>query len=164
MSESSKANIPGLLRETQDGQIASEMVCYRCGLCCRYRVCLSFGETERIVNYTGLSRDEFVEKYEEQGFFEEGYEDMYWFEADSYLLRQRDGECFFLEHPGDKETRCRIHPVKPQVCQKYVPSPERAACQDGLATFWHLMVNSSGQLEGTEDNLKALRSFIESLA
>lgn len=134
--------------------------CFRCGLCCRYRVCLSFGEAEIIARYSGLPTDAFAERYGAQDFFEEGYEDMYWFEPDSFLMRHRNGECFFLEHIGAKETRCRIHPVKPQVCQKYVPSLHRGACQEGLALCWELRVSPTGELEGSEQSLKKFCSFL----
>lgn len=156
-NEERKANSSGS-PEKLEGE--RKMPCFRCGICCRYRICLSYDEVKCIVGYTRLERGKFVERYDEQGTFEEGYEDMYWFEADSYLMRQRDGICFFLEYISDKEAICRIHEVKPQVCLKYDPAPERPACKEGLTRFWNLTVSQEGKLEGTEEDLKAFCDFV----
>ncbi len=133
----------------------SEIVCFRCGLCCTYyRVFLSMEEAQRIADYTGVPLGEFIEEYG----------DLHWYEQKE-LLRQRDGGCFFLERiSGTKEARCRIHPVKPAPCREWTPGLYRRECQRGLAEYWNLMINPAGQVEGPEEDLGKFNSFLTSLA
>ena len=141
--------------EFSSGQEEPLIVCFRCGECCaRYQVCLSLMETQCIADDLELSLDVFLERYVDQR----------WHGLESFLLRQPDGVCIFLEHTeGSNKTTCLIHRVKPAPCREWAPSLYRRECRDGLAKYWKLTVSPSGQLEGTEEKLRDFHSFIESL-
>ncbi len=131
------------------------IVCFRCGECCiRYQVGLNLMEAQRIADDLRLSLGVFLERYV----------DKRWHGLESFLLRQLDGACIFLEHTkGNKKTTCLIHRVKPAHCREWTPSLYRRECRDGLAKYWKLTVSLTGQLEGTEEKLRDFHSFIESL-
>ena len=141
--------------EFGSGQEEPSIVCFRCGECCaRYQVCLSLMEAQCIADDLGLSLDAFLDRYVDQR----------WHGPKSFLLRQRDGACIFLEHTeGSNKTACLIHRVKPAHCQEWTPSLYRRECRDGLAKYWKLTVSPAGQLEGTGEKLGDFHSFIESL-
>ena len=131
-------------------------MCFRCGVCCtRYRVHLTLMEAQRIADDLGLSLGALLDRYVYQ----------YWYTPESFLLRQRDGACIFLEHKPEasNKTYCLIHRVKPAACREWTPSLYRRECREGLAKYWKLTVSASGQLEGTEEKLREFHSFVESL-
>lgn len=129
------------------------IVCFRCGVCCsNYQVRLSLVEARRVTDELGLAFDEWLERYV----------DKYWQRPDSFLLRQRNGACVFLEQvKGSNKTSCLIHNVKPMACLEWTPSLYRRECQEGLVKYWSLTVSPSGQLEGSEEKLRDFNSFLE---
>jgi len=111
-------------------------------------------EARCIADDLGLSLDTFLKKYADQR----------WHGTDSFLLRQCDGACIFLEHTeGSNKSTCLIHRVKAADCREWIPSLYRRECRDGLAKYWELTVSPSGQPKGTEKRLRDFHSFIESL-
>jgi len=144
---------PGI--QYASGQGETPIVCFRCGVCCiRYQVCLTLVEARRIADHLGLPLMLFLERYV----------DHHWYGLESFLLRQHDGACTFLERSEDgKKTSCLIHSMKPAACREWTPSLYRRECREGLVKFWQLTVSPSGQLEGTKEKLVDFHSFIESL-
>ncbi len=132
----------------------SSIECFRCAVCCiKFQVRLNLIEAHRIADHLGLPFEVFLERYT----------DHRWYGPDS-LLRQLDGACVFLVgDTGSKLRNCRIHMIKPQACRDWTPGLDRPECREGLAKHWQLSVNSSGQLEGSEENLQKFHSFLESL-
>jgi len=130
-------------------------VCFRCGICCnRYQVLLSLTEACRISGDLGLPLSVFLGRYADQ----------HWYGLDSFLLRQHDGACVFLEHTEDnKKAICLIHRVKPPACREWTSNLYRRECREGLTKYWQLTVSPSGELEGAEEKLRSFHSFIESL-
>ncbi len=171
MGENIRGDKPRLSQWALD---KGEIICFRCGMCCRYGVCLSSEEAETIYCYTGLLLSVFLERIElkqrdepvsEDGFkFSGDYNEPYWLEPPFFHILTRNGACFFLEPlTGTKETRCLIHAVKPVSCQTYSSGLSREWCREGLAEYWQLTVNSSGELVGTPERLKDFRLFLDSL-
>ena len=144
---------PGI--QYTSGQGEAPIVCFRCGACCiRYQVCLTPVEARRIADDLRLPLMLFLERYV----------DHHWYGLESFLLRQHDGACVFLEHTEDnKKTKCLIHSMKPAACREWTPSLYRRECREGLVKYWQLTVSPSGQLEGAEEKLGDFHSFIESL-
>ena len=138
------------------GSEEHDIICFRCGECCiKYHVRLSLVEARRIADELGLAFDDWLDRYTDKD----------WQRDESFVLRWRNGECIFLERvKGSNKTCCLIHRVKPEVCKIWTPSLNRRECREGLAKCWGLTVNSLGQIEGTEEKLRELRSFIDSLA
>ena len=127
--------------------------CFCCGICCtKYQVRLSLIEARRINDRQGLLWDDFLRRYIDQ----------YWPEAENFFLHNENGKCVFLGDLEDNHMRrCLIHPVKPLACKEWNPSFYRSECREGLARYWGLMVNSSGNLKGPEQNLRDFYSFVE---
>ncbi len=139
--------------EYGSGREGPTIVCFRCGECCtNYHVRLSLIEAQLIADGLGLAFDEWLDRYA----------DKYWHQPESFVLRQRNGVCIFLEYAkGSNKTRCLIHHVKPMVCREWTPSLYRRECREGLAKYWRLTVSPSGQLEGAEEKLSDFYSFLE---
>lgn len=77
--------------------------CRRCGSCCQGYggTYLTDAEIENICRYLGLDRDRFIGNYCQ-------------FSGSRPLVAQgKDGYCIFWDQ------LCTIHPVKPQLCQKW---------------------------------------------
>ncbi len=129
--------------------------CFRCGICCtRYKVRLSLIEARRISDRLALLWDEFLSQYIDQ----------YWPEAEAFFLRRDTGKCVFLgDVEGGNVRQCLIHQVKPSACREWNPSFYRSECQEGLAKYWGLRVNSSGKLKGSDKDLRRFHSLLESL-
>ena len=129
--------------------------CFRCGVCCtRLQVRLSLVEARRIADELGIAWGEFIERYTDHS----------WPGATSFLLRQVNGACIFLEHQeGGNKASCLIHRFKPSSCREWTPSLYRRECREGLAKYWGLMVSPSGQLQGTGERIKRFQSYVESL-
>ncbi|MFH0846966.1 MAG: YkgJ family cysteine cluster protein [Chloroflexota bacterium] len=166
-----------LFRKAQEiarTMVSQELICFRCGMCCRYGVCLSLEEAEAISRYTGLPPGAFLESIgidrsavviSEEGFFFSGdYDVPYWLEPPFFHTLRRNSVCFFLEHTTEaKTTRCLVHPVKPVSCQTYSCSLSREWCQKGLSEYWGLAVSPSGELSGSPEKLRRFRLFLESI-
>lgn len=136
------------------GQEEPTIVCFRCGECCtKYHVCLSLIEAQKIADEMRLAFDEWLDRYV----------DKHWQQRESFVLRQRNGACIFLERadPSNK-TSCLIHHVKPLVCREWTASLYRRECREGLAKYWGLTVSPLGQLEGAEEKLRDFYSFLKS--
>lgn len=143
--------------ESQYGceQKEPSLECFRCGVCCiKYQTHLNLVEAQRIADYLGLSIEVFLNRFA----------DNRWLGTDS-LLCQLKGACVFLnQDPNGKLNNCRIQPVKPVACRDWKPGLNPPECREGLARYWQLSVNSSGQLEGSEEKLDEFQSFLKSLA
>ena len=129
-------------------------VCFLCGECCtRYQVRLNAVDAHRIADDLGLRLDEWTDRYV----------DKRWQLPDTFVLLRLNGACIFLEQAEDGKTRgCLVHRVKPSDCREWSASPNRRACQDGLARHWGLHVAPSGEVQGAEHNLRQFRSFLRS--
>jgi Fe-S-cluster containining protein len=129
-------------------------ICFRCGLCCtRYRILVTAEEAARIADCSGIDIDEFAE--------ESGASD--WFGPDAFLLRQRNGACFFLKYVSQEENLCTIHVAKPAVCQEWSAGLYRQVCRHGLAKYWQLRLNHDGELEGDDKQIRKFQGFLRSL-
>ncbi|MFC1940765.1 YkgJ family cysteine cluster protein [Chloroflexota bacterium] len=137
-------------------QVESLTTCFRCGICCtEYQVNLSLAEGQRIADRLEIVWEEFLN----------GYVDKSWPSIKNFLLRKRNGACIFLERiEGSKVTRCQIHAFRPSSCMDWVPGLYRRECQKGLANYWGLAVNPSGQLEGPIQRVREFYDLLESLA
>ncbi len=129
--------------------------CFRCGVCCiKYQVPLNQAEAQRIADYLVLPLETFLDRFA----------DHRWPGTDS-LLCHFDGACAFLSYdPTGKVNNCSIHAVKPAACRDWRQGLNPPECRDGLAKHWQLSVNSSGQLEGSEEKIATFQSFLKSLA
>lgn len=129
--------------------------CFRCGVCCmRYEVSLSVVEARRIADGLGITWGEFLDRYVDQR----------WPSAESFLLRQRNLACIFLEHTeGTNKTSCLIHSFKPSACREWMPSLYRRECREGLNRYWGLTVDLSGELQGPRERIRCFESVVESL-
>lgn len=129
--------------------------CFRCGVCCtKYQTHLNLVEARRIADYLELPLEVFLDRFA----------DHRWYGMDN-LLCQLNGACVFLNRdPNGKLNNCRIQPVKPEACRDWKPGLHPPECREGLARSWQLSVNSSGQIEGSEEKLDEFQSFLKSLA
>lgn len=129
--------------------------CFRCGLCCiKYQVRMSVTEARRIASTLELSWDEFQGKYL----------DPEWPGVESLLLIHRDGACVFLDiDTGTRTTTCRIQSFKPSSCLDWSSGANKPECQQGLAKYWGLVVDSSGKIRGSEEQMGRFQSFLEAL-
>jgi len=131
-----------------------KLTCFRCGVCCRrYQVRLSSPEAQHLAENLQVSLNEFIHQYT----------DSHWPDTETFLLRHHQGSCIFLENTtGGLETRCLIHPFRPQDCREWMPALTQPECQQGL-TPWKLTVNAVGELTGSEEDLVRFHSFIKGL-
>jgi Fe-S-cluster containining protein len=84
-----------------------------------------------------------------------GYTDRRWPGTESYLLRQNDGHCLFLQTGKDRRIGlCRIHQFRPADCRNWVPSLSKRECLKGLKDRWGIKVNDTWCLEGPPAKLK----------
>ncbi len=128
--------------------------CFRCGVCCsQYIISLTQEDAERVVDYLGITWDEWLEEYVEPD----------WFEINRFMLLQRNGECPFLRHETDRITTCAIQPVKPSACWEWTQGLNRPDCPEGLNKYWGLRVTPAGKIEGPEEKLKEFYRFLGSL-
>ena len=131
------------------------MACFLCGVCCtKYQIRLTFIEARRIADEMDLAWEDWLSRYASQNC--PG--------SDSFLLRRYNGTCVFLEQvKGSNIARCLIQPFKPFACREWNSSLYQRACQEGLAKYWGLSVSPLGQLEGSDQDRRYFRSFLESL-
>jgi Fe-S-cluster containining protein len=105
--------------------IDHEFTCFYCGVCCsKFQPQLSQEEAEILAEKLGVSWELFVEKYT----------DSRWPGIQSYLLRQKEGACVFLECTSDGLKLCQIHSFKPDCCLKWKAGPYKDECLEGLRT------------------------------
>ena len=129
--------------------------CFRCGVCCTGRqVRLDLMEARRICDGLGLNWYVFLSNYT----------DPKWSGNDSYLLRQQDGACILLKNTDIPYCKvCIAHMFKPSACRDWSPSLYRRECQQGLAKYWDLTVDTDGKLHGPDEQIQRFRLFLESL-
>jgi len=102
--------------------IPPAMECLRCGTCCtRHQAFVTPEEIARITAWLGISRDEWMERYD----------DLRWRHSQYNLIRHVDGACAFLEFRDGLAT-CAIQPVKPACCSTWEPRPDKKECRTGL--------------------------------
>lgn len=137
-----------------DELLDRKLPCFRCGVCCtRYQVCVNRYEAQRLADHLDLNLEVFLRDYT----------DPRWPGTENFLIRHRDGACVFLENiPGTKLTGCCIHDVRPQDCRNWTPGIDRSECLRGLEK-WGLKIGSSGDLEGTSENISRFSLFLESI-
>ena len=131
-----------------------DIVCFRCGECCRkYQVLLDRPEAEQLSSRLGLSLEQFCTRYA----------DPRWPGADQCLVQQVNGSCPFL--CGDnKEFLCTVHTEKPRPCRDWTAALANPECQRGLKKYWQLTVNSAGQLQGAPPDIRAFQRFLDTCA
>ena len=137
-------------------QTKTLLECFRCGVCCiKYQAPLNSVEAGLIADYLELPLDVFLDRFT----------DHRWPAGPERLLCHLNGACVLLNSEQDgKLNNCRIHLVRPKACCDWEAGLDRKECRDGLAKHWQLSVNSSGQLEGSEEKLGEFQSFLKSLA
>lgn len=140
----------------KEAESRSAIPCLRCGECCRrYQVRLELAEAERIAGELGLTLEAFRDRYA----------DRRWPGERSLLLRQKEGCCPFLRRSGESgDELCGIHCFKPLSCRQWTPGLDRSECQAGIARRWGVEVNSAGEITGTEEKIRDIRSYLDSLA
>ena len=132
----------------------SSYPCFRCGNCCRLWVFLSYEEAEKIAEFVKLPIEEFALKYPDKAPDPEK----------SLILHKRSRTCVFLRNGRDiREKYCQIYEVRPRPCRNFVPSP-RAECEEGLKKVWNLTMTSTGDIEGSEEEVMAFASFLNGLS
>jgi Fe-S-cluster containining protein len=142
------------LPANEDVSEAKGIPCFRCGVCCmKYSPRVTAAEAEHIAGSLGDSLEDFLDRYIDDSWFEPGY----------YLLDTQDGACIFLDDTEDSRMKsCRIHSIRPQVCREWQPGLDRKECLEGLQKCWGLAVDSSGQLQGSEEKVQEFKLAIES--
>jgi hypothetical protein len=153
---------PGLDIPEDPPEISDQLTCFCCGICCHYLVFMTLEEAYRISDDRGIALEDFLELTPESMSYGQEY---FWFEAESYLLKQKDGFCVFLTHTeGTKAWFCGIHRVKPDVCRKWVQTFHRPECQKGLALRWGLTLDeATGVIRGPEGQLQKFEAFMKDL-
>jgi len=134
--------------------LPQKLPCFRCGVCCtRYQVCIKTSEAQELAAHLNM----------ELGTFLREYTDPRWPGVTSFLLRHQNGACIFLERgKGTGLTVCRIHSFRPQDCRDWTPDTDRPECRQGLEK-WGLHVNSSGEIQGTAEDMGKFRLFLETI-
>lgn len=154
--------IPGLDIPENPPEIKDQLACFCCGICCHYRVFMSLEEAQRISADQKIPLEEFLELSRENSRFGQEH---FWFGAESYLLKQKDGFCVFLKSKNGTNARfCSIHHVKPNVCREWAPTFHRPDCQQGIARYWHLTIDeANGTMQGPDEQLLKFNDFMEKL-
>ena len=142
-----------------DGKTAEQGLrvfpCFCCGICCSdYQPHLDMRESQTIANHLGISLQQFFNDCT----------DPRWPGTDTHLLLHKDGMCLFLEQKeGKARWLCRIHAFKPAACRQWTASLSRKECRQGLSRYWGLSVNASGQIVGSNEDLKCFQTFLKTL-
>jgi Fe-S-cluster containining protein len=154
--------VPGLDVPENPPEIKDQLTCFCCGVCCHYRVFMSLEEAQRISNDRDIPLEAFLELTPENLSYGQEH---FWFGAESYLLRQKDGFCVFLTPvSGTNGWFCGIHHVKPDVCRHWAPTIHRPECQKGLALRWNLTLDAvTGVIRGPENQMQKFADFMEKL-
>jgi Fe-S-cluster containining protein len=149
-------DVKNIVRQVPKRGKESSFPCFHCGVCCtKYQAILSQAEAQSIADRLGLTWEELMDRYV----------DPRWPGTKSFLLRQQHGACIFLEHPmGSNKSSCLIYPCKPATCTEWIPNLQRSECREGLAKYWGLTVSPSGELQGTEEDIRHFQVFLKSLS
>ncbi|MBN1227105.1 MAG: YkgJ family cysteine cluster protein [Deltaproteobacteria bacterium] len=99
------------------------MQCLRCGVCCtRHQAIVNLDEIKRIASYLGISSKKWIQLYS----------DPRWLSPKSYLIKHDGAGCIFLDISKGGFSYCKIQPVKPFCCLKWVPSMAHKECREGM--------------------------------
>jgi Fe-S-cluster containining protein len=133
----------------------SSVPCFLCGVCCsKFHVRIEFNEAHRIAEKIGVTWEYFLENHTEPS----------WPGVNSFLMKRRDGKCLFLTNgPQPGSLVCSIHTFKPASCTEWNSNMLRRECQEGLAKYWDLTVDASGNLVGPPEKQQAFRTFLKTL-
>lgn len=128
------------------------MPCLRCGVCCtEYQPRLSLMEARHIAGEMGVAWEDFLNRYTDQR----------WPGKDSFLLRQQDGHCVFLEHAeGDNTAGCLIHSFKPSACSGWTPGLHQRECRLGLSSTWGLTASPAGKICGPAEKVRCFQLLL----
>lgn len=100
------------------------LVCFRCGICCRkFQIRVNQQEAMQIARKLNILWTEFVTNYI----------DPRWPGTRSYLLRQVNGACVFLQQVDKSQVAtCLIHPFRPESCRSWQAGLDKPECKEGL--------------------------------
>ena len=131
------------------------ILCFLCGICCsKYHVRVELNEARRIAEKIGVSWEYFLAHHIEPS----------WPGTSSFLLQRRKGRCLFLIKGPQADTFiCSIHSFKPSSCIDWNSDLLRRECQEGLTKYWGLTVDSSGNMTGPPEKLRAFHTFLKTL-
>ncbi len=131
-----------------------ELPCVRCGVCCNvYQVRMSRAEADRIARHMEIDFWDWIGRFC----------DPRWPDPRSHLIRHDDAGCVFLDNAGTEVALCRIYEVRPDSCRAWSAGVYKPACQEGLKRFWNVEVSDTGRLEGSDESLRRLNRFLQSL-
>jgi Fe-S-cluster containining protein len=102
-------------------EAGSEILCVRCGLCCKHLlVKLTRNDMRALARGLHMSAHELLRKYVKMT-------------AIGPVLRQNGSNCVFLSG-GEKASVavCGVYAYRPEVCRAWVPSLSRPECREGL--------------------------------
>jgi hypothetical protein len=134
---------------------APAFLCFCCGVCCsKYQVQMTINEAHNIADRLGLSWEE----------MEAEYIDHSWPGVRTVLLRQRGGQCVFLDRQTDARIAfCRIQPFKPTSCIEWNADLDKKDCREGLAQYWKLNVDAEGKIEGAAGDIEGFNALLSRL-
>lgn len=139
----------------ETGTQNTSVPCFLCGVCCsKFHVRVELNEARRIAEKIGVTWEYFLAYHIEPS----------WPGVNSFLLKRRDGKCLFLTNGPQPDTLvCGIHSFKPSSCIDWNSDLLRRECQEGLAKYWGLTVDASGNLAGPPEKQQAFRTFLKKL-
>ncbi len=128
--------------------------CFRCGICCtRYQVRVCLAEAHELAGRLVATWKEFREKYT----------DPRWPGTESFLLRHDSGACVFLERQESNQAFCTIHSFRPLSCREWQAGLDVQECWEGLARYWGLGVDESGNFTGMDEAIQRFQAFLGSI-
>ena len=138
-----------------DKNSLEEPLCFKCGVCCtKFQANPTTAEARHIAKKLGLDWNKFLDKYI----------DHRWPSINNLLIRHVNGTCvFFRQVEGSREATCLIYLFRPACCKDWMPGMQRSECQEGLAKYWGLTVDPSGNLQGQEERIKRFQAFLQSI-
>ena len=131
--------------------------CLRCGECCRtYQVRVELDEAARLAEGLGMPVGEFLETYA----------DKRWPGNRSFLLRQENEHCVFLNSGVNNSgmTECAINSFKPASCREWCPSLGHVECRRGMMRMLGISRDGSGGVVSPEESSALLEAHLEELA
>jgi Fe-S-cluster containining protein len=133
----------------------TEISCLRCGVCCRkYQPRLTADEITQLALQFGVSFPEFINQFT----------DHRWPGTQSFLLRQQNDACLFLEAPvKNRASMCHIQTFKPSCCRSWNADLNKPECQEGLKNRFNLVVDSRGRISGDQVDLEKFEKYVDSL-
>jgi Fe-S-cluster containining protein len=133
-----------------------DFTCFRCGTCCsRYQPRLSLNEAHNLADKLKVSWEDFLEQYT----------DRRWPGTQSFLIRAHNDACLFLQTPANKKQRlCLIHLYKPACCREWQSGLDHPECRQGLFDIWRLIVDSTGHLCGSPENVQEFEVYVNTLS